>query len=653
MIVAASNIPGRKACNDTSPLAMEEDRTARAAKEAEETKAISRDHLMQCKNASAEAAQDAVEAEEASSLAKELQVALATELEEKSNALKEIWHHVQEGVQSKEQAAKLEATVDDINMKLTASKIQASKHAQDAAAKQLLYEEKVQLVVSAQTAMTATEKFAAEKNAAADTAKKERLVDARAEWRDQWRSLDLEQVKRACENQGLCTLGTIEELQDRLESSAVMIIVTSLVERVEILLVQLFDGEGLKSFLSRQIGAELLRELYVRLRFVHRSVVITDVHSRTTLNGLQDCFGRMFGPIELILVPHATNVGNASQSAGSALWSAICVFQSRISAELADQKGTLILDNHGIRFYVEEATVAMQQVKERLQSIEEISVDSAVILNLLQKLVEIDSEDAASNQTNDAVTQVVPSGDTALLDKSEPSTPAQPDESTTEPGVSGRNPKQEILDMLDHATGLVVQLSESMEARKRLRNQRWGLTESGHRVKERNLPGIETAIGKKLYNVVVACVRAGRMVVAGDLERNFLESELVEMLGLPSAKSAKNNHELANWLLPQAKRYWNDLADALAVKGKATTTLSGYKSAAWRKARSSVVAGSALGRSTPLKVLASTHVDSRHTSTITIDNYYSSGLDINSCLFSAPRRELAPRLDTSYVQSVR
>eukprot|EP01050_Picozoa_sp_SAG11_P059188 SAG11_NODE_38216_length_253_cov_0.675325_1_plen_71_part_10 len=45
--------------------------------------------------------------------------------------------------------------------------------------------------------------------------------------------------------------------------------------------------------------------------------------------------------------------------------------------------------------------------------------------------------------------------------------------------------------------------------------------------------------------------------------------ELVTLLGLPSAKSARNKREMVLWLLPRARAQWNDVANAMAVHGKA------------------------------------------------------------------------------------
>jgi hypothetical protein len=54
-----------------------------------------------------------------------------------------------------------------------------------------------------------------------------------------------------------------------------------------------------------------------------------------------------------------------------------------------------------------------------------------------------------------------------------------------------------ILEMLDRATGLVVQLSESMEARKQLRNASWGLDAHGNKAgarAARGAPSIDTPL---------------------------------------------------------------------------------------------------------------------------------------------------------------
>ena len=442
----------------------------------------------------------------------------------------------------------------------------------------------------------------------------ERVAAARAEWRQEWKALDdVDECYEECRRLGLETVESDGKdiLHDRLANYTASSLALALVERLEVMLIDLYDTDGLRAFLTRQIGPDLFRQVYTNLREVDRALYVRGIHADTTEGFLKSKFD-FFGRIEhMRMLPRFGGDGSKLRS------ECVIIFEDADGAATANAKGSLIVQDVGIHFRTYDQEFAEQQVFNAMDAIGKTGA-----IDRLNHLIKLDIEEAAyaaemakpkeqrDREKADREMAAAMAAEKIRLEEQQ----EREDREAAEQALADAEAKieytvkAEIFEMLDSAMGMGIRLSESMEARKAARNEKWGLTDAGTKKKEKPLPSLDTPEGAKLYNLITHCVKSAKKVTPQDLRDTFTEEELVDFLGMQSSAAASNKLELAKWFMPVALRYWDEVCDALAQKGsrksKADAKAGRTKSVAWKRARGGMVLQNALGKSTPKKELS-------------------------------------------------
>ena len=552
LLVAADGIPGRHACNSASLLVRESAELHRKAEEAEMSLRQAKTQLEQIEAKRVDAATDYALAAEACVIAEEHHKsakAVVDDLLRKESKFRG---------EFKDPPKELKAELDVANMAAVQARIDLKNKTQDAEVTKAAFDEMVTDADEATKRLRAQEERSEATIEEARTKNIARIEAARTEWRQEWKLLGLEECLDECKRLGLETVESdgIEILQARLASHTASTLSLALVERLEVLLIDLYDTDGLRAFLKRQIGPELFLQVYTNLREVDRAVYARGIHWDTTAGFLQDKFS-FFGRIESMrLLPRVGSDGSQLRS------EAVIIFEEAAAAAAANAKGSLIIQESAVNFRTYAQEFAEQQVRRELTQAGKIAS-----LPRLQRLIEMDIEDAAlvvemakpkeQRERERMEKEMVAAEAAAKLQREEQDEKEARElaervvaEAKEEKEYSA---KEEIFDMLNDAMGWHTKLSKSMEARKAARNDKWGLTNAGtKKKKETPLPPIDTPEGAKLYNLVTSCVKSARMVTARDLRDTFSEEELVKLLGLKTGAAASTKLELAKWLLPGA-----------------------------------------------------------------------------------------------------
>jgi hypothetical protein len=460
----------------------------------------------------------------------------------------------------KEPPRELKEELDVANMAAVQARINLKNKTQDAKITKAAYDNMVKSAHEATKNLHALEERSGAIIEEARAKNIARVEGARTEWRQDWKDLELEACLDECKRLGLEFVESdgVETLQTRLASHTASTLSLALVERLEVLLIDLYDTDGLRAFLRRQIGPELFLQVYTNLREVSRAVYVRGIHWDTTAGFLQDKFS-FFGRIEsLRLIPRVGSDGSSLRS------EAVIIFEDATGASAANDKASWIIQESGVHFRTYDQEFAEQQVRRALGQAGKLAS-----LPRLQRLIEMDIEEAAwaaemakpkEQRERERMEKEMAAAEAAAKIRLEEQAEKEARELAEREVAEAQEAKEygvkeEIFDMLNAAMGWNTKLSKSMEARKAARNERWGLTDAGtKKKKDPPLPPIDTPAGAKLYNLVTSCVKAARMVTARDLRDNFSEEELIKFLGMQSGAAASTKLELAKWFLPGAFR---------------------------------------------------------------------------------------------------
>lgn len=551
LLVAAEGIPGRHACNANSLLVRENTELIQQAEEAEEALEEAKKHLQKTETDRLDASAEYALAAEAHSVAEAHHKGMKAVVDD---LLRKVDQHTAE---FRDPPNDLKEELDVANSAAVQARIDLKHKALDADGKKAAYDETVAAADAAAKRLRVQEQASESTIEEARSKNKERVEAARTEWRQEWKTLGLEECIDECKRLNL-EMGEsdgIEILQARLASHTASTLSLALVERLEVLLIDLYDTDGLRAFLKRQIGPELFLQVYTNLREVDRALYVRGIHWDTTEGFLEDRFS-FFGRIESMrLVPRVGPDGSKLRS------EAVIIYQDATGAAAANAKGSLIIQESGVHFRTYDQQFADQQVSRALEQAGKLGS-----LPRLQRLIRMDIEEAAwaaemakSQQQRDRerMEKEMAAAEAAAKIRLEEQAENEARElaereSAAEKAAHEYSKKEEIMDLLNAAVNLDKSLSKSMEARKQARNEKWGLTNAGTKKKETPLPPIDTDAGAKLYNLVTNCVRSARMITAHDLRDNFTEEELVKFLGMQSGSAASNTLELAKWFLPSA-----------------------------------------------------------------------------------------------------
>ena len=598
MLVAADDIPGRAACNADSASAIQVVEAAQAAVDAEKDKEIAANLNDEARYEKSDAAAELATAREEQHEARQAAEEIQKELDERIEAMEKA---AQTGVDH----AKKVVDVDEATMRLTKANIELKNSTQQAEEAKEAYDATVEAHKQTTKAREEAEERAEQLGLDAKADEKARVAAAREEWRSQWAGLSAIDCLAECERLGLPfhTDETADQLHDRLANYTASTLALAVVERFEVLLIHLYDTDGLRNFLTRQLGPDLYLDVYTQLREVERAVYVRNVHWETTEGFLQNKF-EFFGQIETCRITPGKPGTDDTPTAGTA----VLIFVEPEGATAAGEKGSMILNERSLFFENRDAEAALNSVVNALEK-----AGKSAALERLQHLVEMDvleaeiaSGEYERKRLEREYQRELAAREAALEEERarEAKEAAEREAAEAEAAVE-YTAKSAIFDMLDGAMGLTVKLSASMEARKAARNEEWGLTSTGAKQKEKPFPSLDTPDGSKLYNLITTCVRAARMVTAQDLKQSFTEAQLIGFIGLPpNSRSHTSTLELANWFMPVATRYWDEVADALALKGAKKRGSQGHKSKVWKKARGKMMLKQALGKSNTTKELS-------------------------------------------------
>jgi hypothetical protein len=552
LLVAADSIPGRHACNANSLMVRDNTELNRKAEEAEEA-------LLESKTRKEKAEVERLDASSKYALAAEA----LTLAEDYHTGVKRVVDGLLEKLDQyqaefKDPPKDLMEELNAVNMTAVQARIDLKNKTQSAADTKAAYDASVKVERERTEELEALEKRSEATIEEARANNIARVDAARAEWRQEWKGLELEECLDECKRLELETVESdgVDTLQTRLASYTASSLSLALVERFEVLLIDLYDTDGLRAFLKRQIGPQLFLQVYTNLREVDRAVYARGIHWDTTEGFLRDKF-TFFGRIESMrLIPRVGGDGSQLRS------EAVIIFEDAEGAAAADEKGSLIIQESGVHFRTYDQEFAETQVFSALEA-----AGKTAALPRLERLIQMDIEEAAwaaemakpqAQRDRERMEKEMAAAEAALKIKREEDAVREAREATERELAEAEaaveySVKAEIFDLLNAAMGMDHALSKSMEARKAARNEKWGLTHVGTKKKEKPLPPLDTPEGAKLYNLVTSCVKTARMITAKDIRDNFTEEELVEFLGVASGSAASSKLELAKWFLPGAK----------------------------------------------------------------------------------------------------